>query len=187
MPDPFHKTIVIPPPVPENKESANFQERRSTKRFPFAAGAEVMELSSKTRIKGRCSDLGLGGCFVDTLSPFAVGSKVLIRIEHGSQVLEAAGAVVYAQGSIGMGLAFSELNPEHGAILRSWIAKLGGEKAPEGDHAHAQAAVPPEVETEVITEIEILEHVLSELIHLMVRKKTLTEKEAALLLRQLSR
>jgi Tfp pilus assembly protein PilZ len=187
MPDPFHKTIVIPGPVPGKKERADPHERRSSKRFPFTAGAEVMELSSKARIRGRCSDLGLGGCFVDTLSPFAVGSKVLIRIEHGSSVLEATGAVAYAQDSMGIGLAFTEMKPEHGAVLRSWIEELSGEKVSESDHAPVQAAAAPEADAGEVTEIEIIEHVLSELIHLMVRKKTITEKEAALLLRQLSR
>jgi len=186
MPDPSNKPIVIP------TAATAPGERRSTKRYPFAAAAEIVDLDSRARVKGRCSDLGLGGCFVDTLSPLVVGSQVQIRIEHGSRVLEAAATVVYAQGSIGMGLAFSEMKPECAAVLRLWIAELGGEGQPEAQSAPvrepaATEAVASGAGAGEITETEILGHVLAELIHLMARRKAITEKEAAMLLRQLPR
>ena len=39
--------------------------------------------------------------------------------------------VKYALVSMGMGLAFTEIKPEHQAILQKWISELSGERVTE--------------------------------------------------------
>jgi PilZ domain len=87
------KPIVFPAPLHEEQAKRGGPERRVHVRFPFTAAAEVHELPSQTRVTGRCSDLSPGGCYVDTLSPFVVGSAVRVHIERESREFEAAAIV----------------------------------------------------------------------------------------------
>lgn len=178
MSEPSDKPIVVPAPTPEKQD---LPERRRATRFPFTASTKVQDLSSKASVTGRCSDLGNGGCYIDTLSPFVTGSAVKVSMERELREFEALAIVSYAHPSMGMGLKFTEIRPEHQAVLRSWIAELSGEqpRAPEAPVAGPEAGL---VET-----IENQRHVLNELVHLMVRKRLITENEAAGILRQLVR
>jgi hypothetical protein len=173
--------VAFPAPLPEEPSTCPNPERRAGVRFPFTAAAEVSDVRSEARVVGRCSDLGSGGCYVDTLSPFSVGSAVRIRIERDLREFEAEATVTYAHVSMGMGLAFTEIKDEHQGVLRSWIADLSGEQPPKLD------AVPAGPEAGPLGAIENLRQVVNELINLMVRKKLLSENEAAALLRQMFR
>jgi hypothetical protein len=173
--------IVFPAPLPEEPAKISGPERRAQGRFPFTAAAEVNELRSQTRVAGRCSDLGPGGCYVDTLSPFAVGAVVRVRLERDQREFEAAAIVTYAHVSMGMGLAFTGIKREHQDVLRSWIADLSGEQPPE------PVASTTEPETAAIDLNANMRLVLNELIYLLVRKKIITENEGAELLREMFR
>jgi hypothetical protein len=198
MPDRSKMPMVVPEPLPEESPKAALPERRKQDRYPLAATAEVLEVRSQTRIHGRCSDLSAGGCYVDTLSPFSVGSIVNIRIAREPKKLEAIAVVSYAHVSMGMGLAFSEIKPEHRQVLRYWIAELSGEPnfepaeaaipTPAPAPAPPAASVPaPAPETGSFDASTNVRFVMNELITLLVRKKILNEDEAAALFRQMLR
>ena len=80
----------------------------------FTAGAEVIELKSGARFSTRTTDLGPGGCFVDTTVPFPIGSHVRVILNKGKKAFETAGSVVYSQHGLGMGIAFTDLDAEKG-------------------------------------------------------------------------
>ncbi len=181
MPDRTDTPIVFPAPLREEPPKSEAPENRAQVRYPFTAAAEIFEVRSQTRVTGRCSDLGAGGCYIDTLSPFAVGAVVRIRMKYDTREFEAAAVVAYTHVSMGMGLAFTEIKREHQAVLRSWIADLSGEKAPEP----ATSATEPE--TGAIEANANMRLVLNELIYLLVRKKIITENEGSALLRQMFR
>jgi len=170
---------VVPDPMPAESEMGNGPERRRAVRYPFTAAAEIIDLSSHARVTGRSSDLGLGGCYIDILSPFALGSAVLVRLEREKKVFEAMAKVMYAQHSMGMGLAFIEVKPEHQAVLQAWVAELSGGALPKFD----LAATGPESGN--LSTVLTLQQVLNELVSLMVRKKLINETEGAALLRKL--
>src|ERR1700691_5622663 len=85
-------------------------ERRGTDRHSFSASADVIELSSGARFSTRTTDLGPGGCFVDTMTPFPVGAKVRVTVKKAKTDFQTEGTVVYSQTGLGMGIAFAELN-----------------------------------------------------------------------------
>src|ERR1700730_7817907 len=89
------------PPVQE-------AERRIAERHMFTAGAEVIELKSGARFSTRTTDLGPGGCFVDTVCPFPVGSKVRVTLQKSKTTFQTAGTVVYSQMGLGMGIGFED-------------------------------------------------------------------------------
>lgn len=160
-------------------------ERRSQARFPFTASAEVYEVRSRTRVGGRCSDLSNGGCYVDTISPFAVGTAVRIRIDRDQCVFEADAVVAYAHVQMGMGLAFTGARPEDLGILRSWIAELSGEKTIDPpERASKSESFGREFGREGDTKARL---VMNQLITLLARKKMISESEAAALLREMFR
>src|SRR5580700_2427434 len=103
-------------------------ERRDGNRHIFTAAADVVELSSGARFSNRTTDLGPGGCFVDTTNPFPVGSKLHLKLHKGKTSFETTGVVVYSQNGLGMGISFAELADDRRAALHSWIADLSGER-----------------------------------------------------------
>jgi hypothetical protein len=165
-------TIVFPAPAAANSERP---DNRKQARYPFSVAAEIHDLRSHTRVSGRCSDLGSGGCYIDTLSPFATGAYVKIRLERDGREFIATAVVAYAHASMGMGLAFTEMKREHWDVLRSWIAELSGEQPPEPALAKTAAPAPePEAAATAAADAGAnLRLVLNELIYLLVRKKSL--------------
>ena len=173
--------IVFPAPSPEESAKSGGPESRAQVRFPFTAAAEVCELRSQARVTGRCSDLSAGGCYVDTLSPFAVGAIVRVRMERDVRVFEAVAVVDYAHVSMGMGLTFTEIKHEYHGVLRAWIAELSGEQIPE------PAASTTEPEAGAIEADANMQSVLNELIYLLVRKKIIAENIGAEFIRKMLR
>jgi hypothetical protein len=157
-------------------------ERRRHQRFPFNATADIVEPRSNTHINGRTSDLGQGGCYVDTLSPFPAGTLVKIRISRESQSFEAEAKVSYSVVGMGMGLAFTAIQPEHVKIFRSWILDLGGTLPAEVD-------VPSKENKAAGGSGELSEghsRVLHELITVLMRRGILAEAEGKEFLRKLT-
>jgi hypothetical protein len=155
-------------------------ERRRDIRYPFTAVAEVLDERSQVCVKGRTSDLGRGEFYIDTLSAFAVGAIVRVRVEHHHHVFEAAAKVTYAHLSMGMGLTFTKIKPEHQTVLNSWMAELTGECPPEPDVTVAEPEESP------LPAILNLQQVLNDLINSLVRNRILNENEGMKLLRRMS-
>jgi hypothetical protein len=182
MPEDADKSKTMwPGPSSQGSHEGMGPERRIAKRYPFTAAAEVVDLRSKARVTGRSSDLGSGGCYIDTLAPFAVGATVQIRLERDQHKFEAIGVVTYALVSMGMGLAFTDIKPEQQATLKEWVAELSGEK--EGGPGTPVAPSEKSLLEAVSNNCEVLK----ELIKVMVRRKVINESEAAALLRQMYR
>jgi PilZ domain len=180
MPETPNKPLItLPGPTSESAEGKEQAERRSHKRFPFTASAEVVDIHSRTRLLGRTSDLGAAGCYIDTLSPFAKGTAVRLRLEHDQKKFETAAVVAYSSAPMGMGLTFTEIRPDQLDILIYWMAMLNGEPSAEPETVAAVAGVEAE------TNNSNPRLVLYELINLMVRKKMITENEGAGLLRNM--
>lgn len=111
------------PSSASSKAAATPAERRGTNRHPFIAAADVVDVASGTRFSTRTTDLGPGGCFVDTLTPFDAGSKVRVSIREGQTRFDATGLVVYSQAGLGMGIAFDPLRPDQRKALAAWLGE----------------------------------------------------------------
>ena len=171
-------TATAPLATLDDAKSVGDSERRVQQRFPFMAEAEVIEVRSQARVAGRCSDLGPGGCYVDTLAPFAVGAEVRICVTRDGSKFEATAVITYAQASLGMGLKFTEISGRNRKVLRSWVSELSGEP-------QAVPAEIPAIENAATDGNTNLLIVLNQLVALLVRKKILTEKEGAGFLRKM--
>ena len=107
----------------KNLKPAN---RRAVLRCSFVASAEVTELSSgsSAKLSARISELGLGGCYIDTLCPFPEGTAVHLRIVRNDGAFESSARVAYSDPSAGMGLAFTDMTPNQRSILENWLIEL---------------------------------------------------------------
>jgi hypothetical protein len=157
--------------APKSKKNAAGTEeadRRGADRHLVIASAEVVELSSGARFSTRTTDLGPGGCFVDTLTPFPVGSKVRVTVYKTNSHFETRGVVVYSQQGLGMGVAFDALEPQQRAALDNWLAEL----------THGKVAIPESKQpTSKLKEVPTDRNALIRLLQLMISKGLITEAE----------
>ncbi|MGB2644765.1 MAG: PilZ domain-containing protein [Candidatus Acidiferrum sp.] len=105
---------------------ASPEDRRLTPRFPFTALAEALDAHSRTRMNARTSDLGKGGCYVDTFSPFPLKTGVRLRITKEKSSFVADAKVVYSKIGMGMGLQFTSIEPQQMTVLDKWLGELNG-------------------------------------------------------------
>jgi PilZ domain len=147
-------------------------ERRTGDRHIFTASAEVVELRSGARFSTRTTDLGPGGCFVDTTNPFPVGAEVRVTVRKGRNEFQTPGTVVYSQQGLGMGISFNELDAQQRKALDAWVGEL----------THGAYAPPEAVHGEKKSETGLAgsDHAaLVRLVRLMITKGILTEAEGS--------
>ena len=184
------------------------KERRAEPRYPVAAMAEATELNSHTRVSGRISDIGIGGCYFEVMSPFAVGAELHVRITRNQQSMTANAKVLYSTGGMGMGLIFTAVAPEQQNIIQHWVGELSGSgvsplqdpQAGGGHSASGPVASNAGSSTQVTSELvhepagaaertgmnEDPRNVLNELITLLMRNRVLTDAEGKNLIRKLT-
>ena len=100
------------------------RDRRYAIRYPFAADVEVIDLESGARADGVTSDLSMGGCFVCTSRPLAVGARVRLTLNRKDQSVEALAVVRIVKPRIGMGIEFIDLDAAHTQTLSRWLDQL---------------------------------------------------------------
>jgi hypothetical protein len=105
-------------------------ERRGVPRYSFSTSVMLTETTRGTRLPARTSELGLNGCYIDTLEPFPVGTPVWIRIFKDREVFESAGRVLYSHPGIGMGVLFVDPKPDQRPVLERWLADLAARTSP---------------------------------------------------------
>ena len=158
---------------PKSKSAGTTEaERRNNDRHPVTASAEVVELSSGAKFSTRTTDLGPGGCFVDTMVPFPVGSHVRVNVHKGKTQFETSGIVVYSQSGLGMGIAFANMEPEQRQALDAWLTDLTSEKQAS---AHTFSYASSKSDDSRTTD----RAALVRLVKLMISKGILTEAEGS--------
>ena len=108
----------------QKKKPPQWTNKRSGFRCPLVASAEVTDLHSGTKLSARISELGVGGCYVDALTPFPEGTLVKLRIIRDQGAFESNGRVVYTHANFGMGIAFTNVTSDQRSILETWIAEI---------------------------------------------------------------
>lgn len=103
-----------------------FTERRKGPRFAMIAEADATEVrGGGSLLHVRISELGAGGCYVDTLNPLPPSTQIRLHIEHGGLACVLPATVIYVHEGIGMGVRFDDAPPDQRAILDAWLAEMG--------------------------------------------------------------
>ncbi len=157
--------------------STQSAERRQSVRFQFTASAQVVDRQTGARFSTRTTDLGPGGCFVDTLVPFPEGTVVHISLSKGQNTFETDGYVVYAQSGLGMGLAYNDLAPDQAKALRDWLREVTEEREATFEilrtARNVSNAGPPQINEKAM---------VIRMVQLLVGKGILTEGEGSAVL-----
>ncbi len=106
-----------------------FTDRRQHRRYEFTAAIEIGEsvgeggeAQKAQRIEARVSDLGKRGCFVMTPNPYSVGAIVTALLTHAKNSFHVRARVIYSLQGQGMGLMFTDADPEQLRTLDGWLA-----------------------------------------------------------------
>ena len=99
-------------------------DRRRAPRFPFIAEAQVIEVSSNTKLNAQTSDISMGGCFLDMLNPCPPATDIQVIISRGSLTFSALAKVVFVTQNMGMGVVFTKIDTSQLQVLMSWLSEL---------------------------------------------------------------
>ena len=99
-------------------------ERPRARRYPFVATIEITDVGTETQFIGQTNDVSVYGCGVNTQKALPKGTTVRVRIIHASTNFVALGKVTYANPDAGIGVAFTQVELNHQAILEKWIDQL---------------------------------------------------------------
>jgi hypothetical protein len=150
-------------------------ERREVQRYPFICSAELILVGDSTRVSARTADLSLQGCYIDTLNPFPVGTRMRLQLAKSDQRLELLAEVTSSHVGSGMGLIFEQLTSAQTDTLIMWLENTSSQSEPEFS-SPASASVPPSGAKANV-------RFAMKLVAILERKGILSSAEAADLLR----
>jgi len=96
-------------------------DRRKHPRFKVYAPIEFCPEGSAGPIRGKTSDLSLGGCYVEMMFTFAIGTKMEMSLQVGDRAIRVMAIMVTRDLHIGNGIKFVDMLPEDRDALRSYL------------------------------------------------------------------
>jgi hypothetical protein len=169
--------------VPNASEPA---EKRRHPRFPFSTGGEAFDPHANVRVTGRLSDISRSGCYMDTISPFAVNAAIILTVTREGRTFKTKAKVVYSLNGMGMGMMFTTTEPDQARVLDAWLAELGGLIHLEPDPAKQGETTPEALDPAPAVDQE-LRDIVRELIVVLSRKSIVGDVEAMAMMRKLSK
>ena len=94
-------------------------ERRVHKRVPFVNEVEIVGVGVR-----RCSDLSIGGIYLDTTSFFPEGTLLQLRFKlqtSDERPIEVKAKALYGVPGLGIGVGFIDLSPEDLEKIRTFV------------------------------------------------------------------
>jgi len=102
------------------KPTSPFLVKRKVPRFRLDADVKI-RLNTGGRLFGRLSEISRKGCYVHISETPRVGTFIKLLILRDQETFATDGAVIYAQKSKGIGIAFKQTAPEQLVILDAWL------------------------------------------------------------------
>lgn len=99
-------------------------DRRQFARHPCRMESRVSVEGGSAGLTGKITDISLGGCYVETLSPLPSETSVRLFFELDGAVLEPTGRVCSTQIGMGMGIAFTSMTPAEFEALRKFAPPM---------------------------------------------------------------
>lgn len=115
------------------------RERRQFVRHACRMAAQIVLQNGALRMTATVTDISLGGCYMEMLSPLPVDTFVDISISPGDTTLQLSGRVRSSQVNFGMGVSFTGMRPQDFEILRKLAPPTVGASEPPKE----PAPVPP--------------------------------------------
>jgi len=98
-------------------------ERRKHPRFKINVPVEVHTDASATPFRVSTSDISLGGCYIESMYPFPVGTSLELKLQVSDTLLILA-KVVTADPQFGNGIQFVRMLPEDRDALSHYLGSV---------------------------------------------------------------
>ena len=95
-------------------------DRRQHPRLKVRVPVEFFTEGSDSPIRGATSDLSLRGCYIETVFPFAIGTRLELNLQIDGTLLVLA-TVVTSDPQVGNGIQFTRMLPEDIDELRAFL------------------------------------------------------------------
>jgi c-di-GMP-binding flagellar brake protein YcgR len=96
------------------------QDRRSYARVKVSVPVEMEAEGSDLPTRGSTTDLSLGGCYIETMFPFPVGTNLDLKLQlHDTLLIEAT--VVTSDPQVGNGIRFVRMLSEDREGLKAYL------------------------------------------------------------------
>lgn len=105
--------------------------RRKDARYCASGGAKIQEMGSPAGQWTMIHDISIGGCYVETTTPFRPGAQVDAVVHIGDIQIVSRGEITVAHRMVGMGVRFTDMTPMNRLRLESLIDQLIQSGAPE--------------------------------------------------------
>jgi hypothetical protein len=96
----------------------NGHERRQFLRHACRVEAHVTTEDGSVGLPTKMTDISLGGCYLETMSPLPIDSQIHLSFNPGAATLHVSGKVRSSQIGFGMGVSFTGMGPEDFEKLR---------------------------------------------------------------------
>jgi len=108
-------------PDTQSDHTRYLPERRKAERYKMSVGVQLSDEGQRVAMRGSTADVGIGGCYIETLFPPAVGVRLQVLLWLGSAKLLAKGIVRASYPGVGMGIEFLDLSWEETERLYKFL------------------------------------------------------------------
>lgn len=102
------------------------KDRRESSRRKIRVPIEIDVEGSSVPIRGATADLSAGGCYIETMFPFPVGTVLDLKLQLENTLLVAA-TVVTSDPQVGNGIRFERMLPEDREELTKYLEAIDAE------------------------------------------------------------
>ncbi len=110
--------------------------RREYARVAISVPAEIQTDAAASPIRCATTDLSLSGCYIETIFPFPIGTKLDLQLSLETIVLIAAN-VVTCDPQVGNGIKFMRMLPEDRKTLEAFLQAAQNAQNPRARAAGA--------------------------------------------------
>jgi hypothetical protein len=157
--------LAPPTLAPAEAGGDSHGERRRYPRYPCSGGVQLSKENTGLPVWVRLADIGLGGCYVETMSPLPLQTNVELVIHVDELKIHGRGKVRTCHPTVGNGIAFTQMPADDWLRLHHLIARLAAATTHQ-----ATASAIPTVQADTTSPLEAL-------LQLLERKGVLTRDE----------
>jgi len=101
--------------------SVEVKERRRYPRLKLHVPVEIRADGAASSIHVASTDLSLGGCYIESIFPFPVGTTLDLKLQIGETTIPIAATVVTSDPQVGNGIIFAKMLPEDRGALEAFL------------------------------------------------------------------
>jgi hypothetical protein len=111
-------------PQTGDKPSISTQKRRRWDRHKISVLITLRHDHSPLPLRVTATDISASGCYVETLSPFQIGTSLTAEWSFGSQKVMTRTFVRSCDPQVGMGIEFMGLRPEEAQGFQAYLQAM---------------------------------------------------------------